>query len=157
MPGLTGNTWLVSQEENMTLVRWSPFADFRRIDQVRSRVTGAGTNSSDRSWPVPLDVVKDGESFIVKASLPGVDPDKIEVTVGERGLEIKANADAEMEDRKDGVLLSERRTGAFYRYLRLPGAIDREKAESNYKDGILTVTLPSQESARTRKLKVIAA
>lgn len=140
----------------MTLVRWSPFADFRRIDQVTNRAAGAGTNRSDRSWPVPLDVVKDGESFIVKASLPGVDPDKIEVTVGERGLEVKANTVAE-EDRKDGVLLSERRTGAFYRYLRFPGAIDHAKAESNYKDGILTVTLPSQESARTRKLKVIAA
>ena len=47
---------------------------------------------------MPLDVVKDGESFIVKASLPGVDPGKIEVTVGERGLEIKANAQTESED-----------------------------------------------------------
>ena len=141
----------------MTLVRWSPFGDLRRIDQLTNRANVVGTNSADRSWPVPLDVVNDGESFIVKASLPGVDPDKIEVTVGERGLEIKANVDAETEGRKDGVLLSERRTGAFYRYLRLPGAIDHAKAESNYKDGILTVTLPTQESARTRKLKVVAA
>ncbi len=141
----------------MTLVRWSPFADFRRVDQVFNRASGAGTNSADRSWPVPLDVVKDGESFIVKASLPGVDPDKINVTVGERGLEIKANVDTEAEDGKDGVLLSERRTGAFYRHLRLPSAIDHAKADSIYKDGILAITLPLKESARTRKLKVIAA
>ena len=141
----------------MTLVRWSPFAELRRIDQLMNQPSGAGTNSAGRSWPVPLDVVKDGESFVVKASLPGVDPDKIDVTVGEHGLEIKATAESEAEDRKDGVLLSERRTGAFYRHLRLPDAIDHAKAESNYKDGVLTVTLPSQESTKSRKLKVIAA
>ena len=141
----------------MTLVRWSPFAELRRIDQLMKQPSGAGTNSAGRSWPVPLDVVKDGESFVVKASLPGVDPDKIEVTVGEHGLEINATAESEAEDRKDGVLLSERRTGAFYRRLRLPDAIDHAKAESNYKDGVLTVTLPSQESTKSRKLKVIAA
>lgn len=141
----------------MTLVRWSPFADFRRVDELVNRAARAGTRSADGSWPVPLDVVKDGESFVVKASLPGVDPDKIEVTVGERGLEIKASAQAESAESKDGVLLRERRTGAFYRSIRLPDAIDREKAESNYKDGVLTITLPRRESDRTRKLEVVAA
>ena len=143
----------------MTLVRWSPFVDIRRVDELINRASNAGARNADteRSWPVPLDVVRDGESFIVKASLPGVDPDKIEVTVGEKGLEIKANAAAESQDRQDGVLLSERRTGSFYRAIRLPNAIDHAKAESNYKDGVLTVTLPLQESTKTRKLKVIAA
>lgn len=141
----------------MTLVRWTPFADLRRIDGLVTNARHAPTRRADGSWSVPLDVVRDGESFIVKASLPGVHPDKIEVTVGERGLEIKANAEADPEDHKDGVLLNERRTGAFYRYLRLPNAIDHAKADSNYKDGVLTVTLPLQESTKSRKLKVIAA
>ena len=140
----------------MTIVRWSPFADFRRVDQLVNRAFARSTEA-DSAWPVPLDVVKDGESFIVKASLPGVDPDKIEVTVGEHGLEIKANAQTEAEDLGDGVLLRERRTGAFYRSLRLPDAIDREKAESSYRDGVLTITLPRRESARTRKVEVVAA
>ena len=141
----------------MTLVRWSPFADFRRVDELVDRAARAGTRSADGSWPVPLDVVKDGESFIVKASLPGVDPDKIEVTVGERGLEIKANAQSESEDLKAGVLLRERRTGAFYRSIRLPDAVDREKAESNYRDGGSHDNPARRESARTRKLEVVAA
>lgn len=140
----------------MTIVRWSPFSDLRRVDQLVNRAFAPGTDA-ERAWPVPLDVVKDGESFIVKASLPGVDPDKIEVTVGERGLEIKASAQAEAEGQGDGVLLRERRTGAFYRSIRLPDAIDRENAESNYKDGVLTITLPRRESARARKLEVVAA
>ena len=143
----------------MTLVRWSPFADLRRVDELMNRARNAGARSVDteRSWPVPLDVVRDGESFIVKASLPGVDAGKIELTVGERGIEIKANVEAESKERQDGVLLSERRTGSFYRAIKLPNAIDHANAESNYKDGVLTVTLPLQESTKTRKLKVIAA
>ena len=81
----------------MTIVRWSPFSDFRRVDRLVNRAFAPSTDA-ERAWPVPLDVVKDGESFIVKASLPGVDPDKIEVTVGERGLEIKGSAQTEAED-----------------------------------------------------------
>ena len=143
----------------MTLVRWSPFADFRRMDELMNRAGSAGSRyaGANRQWSVPLDVARDGESFIVKASLPGVDSEKIDVNVDENVLEIKANNEAESEERQDGVLLRERRTGTFYRSIRLPEAIDHAKAESNYKDGVLTVTLPVQESTKARKLKVIAA
>ena len=143
----------------MTIVHWSPFADFRRMDELMNRARSAEPRNghADRQWSVPLDVARDGESFIVKASLPGVDSEKIDVNVDENVLEIKANTEAESEERQDGVLLRERRTGTFYRSIRLPEAIDHAKAESNYKDGVLTVTLPVQESTKARKLKVIAA
>ena len=143
----------------MTLVRWSPFADLRRVDELMNRAWNARSSNADaeRRWPVPLDVARDGESFIVRASLPGVDSQKIDVNVDENVLEIKANNEAESEERQDGVLLREMRTGTFYRSIRLPEAIDHAKAESNYKDGVLTVSLPLQESTKTRKLKVIAA
>ncbi len=143
----------------MTIVYWSPFADFRRINELINRAPSAEPRNghTDRHWSVPLDVARDDDSFIVKASLPGVDSEQIDVTVGENGLEIRAQIPADSEARRDGVLLSERRTGSFYRALRLPGTVDHAKAESNYKDGVLTVTLPFQESTKTRKLKVIAA
>ena len=143
----------------MTIVHWSPFADFRRINELMNRAPSAEPRNghTDRHWSVPLDVARDDDSFIVKASLPGVDSEQIDVTVGENGLEIRAQIPADSEARRDGVLLSERRTGSFYRALRLPGTVDHAEAESNYKDGVLTVTLPFQESTKTRKLKVIAA
>ena len=143
----------------MTIERWNPLAEIRRMDETLDRFRRRfpdGTRA-DGQWAAPVDVVRDGDNILVKASLPGVEAEKIDVTLDGKTLVIKAATAAEPEDQGDGYLLRERRTGVFHRALRLPGTVDFDKAESTYKDGVLTVTLPTREKANTRRLEVIAA
>jgi HSP20 family protein len=83
-----------------------------------------------------------------------VDRKDIDVTVEENVLTIRAEVSEESEQKEDGYLLRERHSGSFYRAVRLPDSVDSEKAESSYKDGVLTIRLPKQEEKKARKLTV---
>ena len=142
------------------LQRWEPFGEFRRMEEAMDRVwRGYGWraltgNGHVRSWGVPLDVVEDGDSILVHASLPGVDPEKIEVTIENDLLTIKGHTGAGRESGDGGYLVRERRSGAFHRTLRLPDTVDIERASPSYENGVLTVAFPKAESKKARQLKV---
>jgi HSP20 family protein len=105
-------------------------------------------------WAIPLDVVEEGENILVHASMPGVNPDDIDVTIENDILTIKGHSTMERE-RKDGnYLMKERRTGSFHRSLRLPETVDSDKASPRYENGVLTVALPKVEPKKARKLTV---
>jgi HSP20 family protein len=114
-----------------------------------------GEGSPDiEQWAIPLDVVEEGENILVHASMPGVNPDDIDVTIENDILTIKGHSTMERE-RKDGnYLMKERRTGSFHRSLRLPETVDSDKASPRYENGVLTVALPKVESKKARKLTV---
>jgi HSP20 family protein len=106
------------------------------------------------SWSVPLDVVQEGDNIIVQASLPGVNPEDVQVTIEENVLTIKGQTKMEYE-RKDGsYLMRERRTGSFHRSLRLPDTVDTAKAEPYYEHGVLTVTIPKAEAKKAKQLTI---
>jgi HSP20 family protein len=143
----------------VVIERFSPWAELRRFDELFNRALRSNLASTDapEAWVIPVDVSQDGDSVIVRASLPGVDSSKIDVTVEEGVLSIKADTDEEKELRSGEYLLRERRTGSFYRAVRLPDSLDDAKAKSEFKNGVLTVTFPRQESKKARKLDVSAA
>ncbi len=143
----------------MTLERWNPFAEMRRMDEALNRIWHGGASGveTDIPWAAPVDVVRDGDDIIVRASLPGVEVENIDVTVEGEALTIKAQSAASSESGGDGYLLKERRTGSFHRSLALPESVDFGNAESSYKDGVLTVKLPKRESAKSRRLEVVAS
>jgi HSP20 family protein len=142
----------------MVIERWNPWADLRRFDDMFNRLwrsSLAGTEAGE-AWGIPVDVYQEGENVVVQASLPGVDPEKIDVTVEDGVLTIKAESTEEKEERGDSFLLRERRTGSFYRALRLPETVDEGKAKSEYKNGVLKVKFPKHESKKARRLEVVA-
>lgn len=144
----------------MAIERWSPFADMRRMDDVINRLWRGSVgqlSETPEAWSIPLDVTRNGDDVVVKASLPGVERDKIDLTIEESVLTIRAEVSEENETQEDGYLLKERRSGSFYRAVQLPDSVDSEKAESSYKDGVLTVILPKQEEKKARKLTVEVA
>jgi HSP20 family protein len=141
----------------MAIERWSPFAEMRRLDDVFNRMWRGGLSQvaeTPEAWSIPLDVTRSGDDVVVKASIPGVDKKDIDVTIEESVLSIRAQVEEEKEEKDNGYLLRERRSGSFYRAVQLPDSVDAEKAESNYKDGVLTVRLPKQEEKKARKLTV---
>ena len=147
----------------MVLTRWDPTYEIRRAHRLANRrwagfpsfssEVDAGT-IEQRDWSIPLDIVRDGENVTVKASLPGVNPADIDVTIEGGVLTIKASTEVE-EDREDsGYVVRERRTGSFHRSLRLSEHVDTDKVEPRYENGVLTITLPVAESKRAKHLTV---
>lgn len=143
----------------MAIERWGPFADVRRFDDLFNRFWrgAASLQETPEAWSIPLDVTRTGDDVVVKASLPGVKKDDVDVTIEDSVLTIRANVAEESEQEKPGYLLKERRTGSFYRAVRLPETVDSENATSAYGDGVLTIKLPKLEEKKARKLPVAAA
>ena len=132
----------------MAIQRWNPFIDVRSFNRARF-----GAFESGR-WPIPIDVVSEGEDVVVRASLPGLKPEDISVTLEDRLLTIQGETATDGEVEKGDYLLRERRVGRFSRSLRLPNSLDSEKAEPTYENGVLTISFPRQESNKARHLEV---
>lgn len=143
----------------MVLQRWDPFRDLQEIDSTMNRLwRGFGKNLVAREpedWNIALDVVRNPEEIVVKASLPGVKPEDIDVTIEDNVLTLKAQRASEYESKDDtAYLVRERSYGSYYRALRLPETVDVEKVKSDYEHGVLTVTLPKMEEKKPRQIKV---
>ena len=142
----------------MVLRRWEPLRELRTMEDTINRLwRGYGGESANPTVEsVPLDVVREGDKIMVHASLPGVDPENIDVSVEDSVLTITATTNADVE-REDGeYLMRERRTGSFHRALRLPDTVDTERIQPGYKNGVLTITIPKAESKKAKRLKVVS-
>ncbi len=146
----------------MALQRWYPLAS-RRISHdpmdrlFRSFFAPAGPVASSADRIAPLDVRETEEAIVVTASLPGVAPEDIEVTIEDRVLSIRTETAAGDETDNGNYLVRERRTGSWRRALRLPESVDAENVESGYEHGVLTITLPKREEAQARRIEVKVA
>ena len=114
---------------------------------------GAAEGAAE-GWAVPIDVLPDGDNIIVVASMPGIDPENISVTVEDGVLTIKGATSAETEQKDERYYLRERRTGAFHRSVRLPESVDIDKAESTYQNGVLSISFPKLESKKATSLPI---
>ncbi|MFC1999996.1 Hsp20/alpha crystallin family protein [Chloroflexota bacterium] len=143
----------------MVLQRRDPFSELRQMQETMNRLRrGGGVEGEDmEGWAIPLDVVQDGEDFVIRASVPGVDPNDIKITIEDNVLGIRCHSVFEHPAEGSGYLLRERRTGSFYRALRLPDSVDTDKANPIYENGVLTVTIPKAESKKAKELKVTVA
>ena len=144
----------------MVLRRWEPFRELRTMEDTINRLwRNYGRETADptvEGWSVPLDVVREGDEIMVHASLPGVDPENIDVSVEDSVLTIKATTHADVEREEGEYLMRERRTGSFHRALRLPDTVDTERIQPGYKNGVLTITIPKAESKKAKRLKVVS-
>ena len=143
----------------MVLQRWDPLVEMRSMEDAINRMwRGLGQRPAEANggehWHIPLDVVEEGDDLVVHASLPGVEPDAIEVNVEDGVLTIDGKTAAENETRQGGYLLRERRSGAYHRALRLPDTVDEAQAESSYDRGVLTVRFAKQEAKKARRLEI---
>ena len=146
----------------MAIERWDPF---REAVSLRDAVNSLFQESFVRSnnlipaaaggaTPLPLDVRETPEAFVVEASLPGIRPEDVEVTVHGDTLTIRGETRAEEETQGETWHLRERRSGAFRRTVTLPVPVDADKATADHDHGVLKLTLPKAESARPKQIKV---
>lgn len=104
---------------------------------------------------IPVDVLDNGPEVVVKASLAGVKPEDVSISVLGDTLTIKATMNEEDELRGATYLRRERRASTFVRSLSLPMPVEAERADARFKNGVLTLTLPKVESVRPRVIKVM--
>jgi HSP20 family protein len=120
----------------------------------RSFSPGGGEEGNVENWAVPLDVVQQGDNIIIKASVPGVNPEDLDVSIENDVLIIKGQTKEEREHQEGNYLMRERRSGSFYRALRLPDTLDSDQAQSHYEHGVLSITFPKLKSKRARRLQI---
>jgi HSP20 family protein len=103
---------------------------------------------------LPLDVAETENEFVIKAALPGVKPDDVQITVQGDTLTIRGESKAEEEKKGEHWHIRERRFGAFQRSVTLATPVDPDRAQAQYEHGVLTLTLPKSEAAKPRQIKV---
>lgn len=145
----------------MAIQRWYPYTYGRWPEAMERLRRGFHAPESERSehgeherWAIPIDVVEEEGSVVVRASVPGIAPEDIEVTIDGEVLTIKGETKSESEAREGGYVRRERRSGSFARTLRLSETLDREGVQPRYENGVLTVTIPRLEAAKPRRLAV---
>ena len=142
----------------MLLQRWDPLFDFRRRHYTTDRfVRGfpqAVNGGETKRWSIAVDAVEEDDKLVVRASLPGIAPEEIKITIEYGVLTIDGETKVDEEGKVGNYLIRERRTGSFHCAMRLPDTVDVDQAETNYDEGILTVAFPKSESKRARQLTV---
>ena len=146
----------------MTLVRWEPFRELRtfqrRMDRLFNdpiaRHAGEGDEPLETSWVPAVDVHESDKAITLRAELPGLTKDDVDLTVDNGRLTVRGEKKLEKEETEGDYRRIESRYGAFYRSFPLPDAIDAEKIEANLDNGVLNVTLPKAEEAKPKRIEV---
>jgi HSP20 family protein len=154
----------------MSSSRWDPWNEFVSLrdamnnlleESFVSRPRGENTPQTPQSTAagtsgLALDIRETGDAFEVIASVPGVSPEDVDITVIGDRLRINGERkdDSEQRDPEGRWILRERRFGSFERSVSLPAAVKAEAASAEFRDGVLTITLPKADEARPRSIPV---
>ena len=145
----------------MAIVRFEPFRDllttqreFDRLFKEAFSPMSGETEVSTRSWAPPVDIYETEDAIVLKAELPGIDPKDVEVRVEDNTLYLKGERNYEKEVNEQNYHRIERSYGSFARSFSLPNSIDAEKVKAEYKDGLLTLTMPKREEAKPKTIKI---
>jgi HSP20 family protein len=105
-------------------------------------------------WAPSLDLSETKDALTVKVEVPAIDPKEIQVSIMEGVLMITGEKKAEKEDKDEKYYRVERTYGSFARSVRLPAAVDEGKVSASFKNGLLTVTLPKTQAARSTAIPI---
>ena len=145
----------------MAIVRWEPFRDlvtaqrdFDRLFRGAFSSQLGETELSTRSWAPPVDIYETEDAIVLKAELPGADPKDVEVRVEDNTLYLKGERKFEKEVKEQNYHRVERSYGSFARSFSLPNSISTDQVKAEFKDGLLTLTMPKREEAKPKTIKI---
>jgi HSP20 family protein len=131
-----------------------PWAELRRLQRDMDRLFTGMTEGGD-TFPA-VNVWSDRDEIVVTAELPGMDPKSVDVSVHGDQLAIQGERAAEPETEEVVCYRQERWSGRFARTFRLPFEVERDKVKAQYKQGVLTVTLPRAAESKPRQIRIEA-
>ena len=140
----------------MTLVRWQPWQEMetlsRQLDQLFDDVIPAGRSATSRTPAVELKAT--ATEVILRAELPGIEAKDLDIQVTRDAVAIAGEYRSETKTEEGQFFRSEFRSGSFRRVVPLPAKVQNDQVKAEFKDGILTLTLPKQEADRNQVVKV---
>ena len=135
--------------------RLAPRSMIRNLETIRSQFNQFLTDLTDgERTMLPIDINETEDAIIVRASVPGIKPKDLAVTINHGMLSIRGESREEREEQKGTWHVRERRAGSRYRSLTLPMAVNEDKAEATLKDGVLEIKLSKTEQSAGHRIKV---
>jgi HSP20 family protein len=148
----------------MELVRWRPRryvpAVSDDIDSAFGRMMRGWVSPvsfSEFDWNPRIDVSESDDEIVVKAEIPGVDPDDVDISIDESNLIISGEKKQESEEKGKNFYRAERSYGSFRRSFALPSGVDVEQVKASSKDGVLSIVIPKSNVSKSRKVEVEAS
>jgi len=147
----------------MAIEQWHPFTDLMTLRQAMDRLFEDSFVRPSRTLGIlgqvtapALDVYQAPGEIVVKATLPGVKPEDVDIDITGDTLTVKGESKAEQEIKREDYLYQERRYGAFSRTVVLPVELKSDKAEATMEDGVLSLAIPKAEEVKPKAIKVKA-
>jgi HSP20 family protein len=156
------------EKETKAVAPRRPFMDLSRWERDMERMMEDFFGRRTRPWwperwfrteemevtAPAVDLYEEKDDIVIKAELPGIDKNNIEVNLTDHMLTIKGEKKKEEEVKEENYYRSERSYGSFVRTLELPKDVHADKVKASFKDGILEVRLPKTEEAKAKEIKV---
>jgi HSP20 family protein len=164
-----GNTMAekAKEKETKAVTPWRPFMDLTRWESDMDRMMEDFFGRRFRPWwperargddlgvkAPTVDVFEEKDDIVVKAELPGMEKENIEVNLTDHMLTIKGEKKKEEEVKEEKYYRSERSYGAFVRTLELPRDVHGDKVKATFKNGVLEIRMPKTEEAKAKEIKV---
>ncbi len=145
----------------MAVVKWDPFRDLLSIQDRMNRLfehtlsrSRADEGIAASTWTPAVDIYETPETIVMKAELPGLSRDDIEIQIRDTTLTLKGERRFAKDVQEENYLRIERAYGAFQRSFTLPATIQQEKIRAVFRDGVLELTLPKAEEAKPKKISI---
>ena len=142
----------------MPIVRWDPFSDMIQLrDEIGRWFEGVperGKESKSTVWAPDVDIKETDKEVLIKADLPGMKLEDIDVSVDEDQLLIKGERKTEKEEKKKDYIRVERSYGSFYRSFNIGVPVKADEIKASYKNGVLEINLPKAEVKKPKKIEI---
>ncbi len=145
------------------LMEWKPFREVSRLRREMDRMWDDFFAPARRflrpgevEWVPAVDVAEDADKVTIKAEVPGLEAKDLDISLTGDVLTIKGEKKSEREEKKENYHLVERSYGSFSRSLKLPAAVNADKIEASYKQGVLTITCPKKEKVKPKAIEIKA-
>ncbi|MFX0117523.1 MAG: Hsp20/alpha crystallin family protein [Candidatus Hodarchaeota archaeon] len=141
----------------MSMQRWNPFEEMRRLEDEINRLFGEFSISknlkpSEARYSPLTDLQETDNAFIIHANLPGIKKDELKIEATPEGVEIRAEAKGEKEQTNGKIHYKERYAQKYARSIRFPVAVKPQEGKTTLENGVLTITFPKAEKAKKVKL-----
>jgi HSP20 family protein len=148
----------------MALIRWEPVRELQTVQDEMNRLfstffdspsrAGNGNRTTMRRWIPAMDVVEADDQFVLRADLPGMSEEDVNIELDENVLTISGERKAEHEQRHEGYYRVERAWGSFSRSLTVPEGVDADGIQASFDGGVLEVRIPKPEQPTPRKVQI---
>jgi len=148
----------------MALIRWEPVRELNTIQSEMNRLfntffeagpgNGGHAGTSLRRWIPAMDLVETEDDFVLRADLPGVSEQDVNIELEDNVLNVSGERKAEHEERNEGYYRVERASGTFSRSLTLPEGVDPASVKASFDKGVLEVRIPKPEERKPRKVAI---